>query len=343
MSQSPQDDDYLWNQQGPVDPEVERLENLLSGLRYEGAPPQMPAQPARQEGRPVWAAAVVAAAVILVTATWWWTQQVPPDAGGEPEPPHLANAPAPWSITDVHGQIKLDGTSAGADQALRPGQWLQTGSDTTARVQVADIGHMDLGAQTKLRLKHTSDDQHRLELAQGHLHAWVVAPPRLFFVETPGATAVDLGCEYTLDVDEMGHGAISVLTGYVSLERPQASGKAQRGVFVPAGTTCQIHPTKGPGVPHHTDAEPAVVSALEGLDGSDEALDRLLAACASRDTLALFHLLPRLEAGQRERTFARLRELTPPVIHPDGVTTTSVLKLNPVALDAWQDALLWLW
>jgi hypothetical protein len=51
---------------------------------------------------------------------------------------------------------------------------------------------------------------HRLALDHGAIEARIWAPPRLFFVETPSARAVDLGCVYTLEVDRAGAGRLSV-------------------------------------------------------------------------------------------------------------------------------------
>ena len=42
--------------------------------------------------------------------------------------------------------------------------------------------------------------KHCLRLAHGRLSARVTAPPRLFVVDTPAATAIDLGCAYDLAV-----------------------------------------------------------------------------------------------------------------------------------------------
>ena len=57
-----------------------------------------------------------------------------------------------------------------------------------------------------------------MSLSKGAIHARIWAPPKQFFVNTPSATAVDLGCEYTLQVDEDGGGLIRVTLGWVSFE-----------------------------------------------------------------------------------------------------------------------------
>ena len=68
-------DRYLWDKSGPPDPQVERLERLLSPLADPGAPLVLPAEaPARIEApraaarRPILAWSLAAAAVLVVAA-----------------------------------------------------------------------------------------------------------------------------------------------------------------------------------------------------------------------------------------------------------------------------------
>ena len=41
-----------------------------------------------------------------------------------------------------------------------------------------------------------------MALDQGTIHARIWAPPKFFYVNTQAAVAVDLGCAYTLHVDD---------------------------------------------------------------------------------------------------------------------------------------------
>src|SRR5436309_715730 len=88
----------------------------------------------------------------------------------------------------------------------------------------------------------------RVALERGKLHAFITAPPRLFFVDTPSAEAIDLGCEYTLAVDDAGIGLLHVTLGWVMLERDG------RESYVPIGAMCETRPGVGPGTPFFEDA-----------------------------------------------------------------------------------------
>src|SRR5436305_8200413 len=91
------------------------------------------------------------------------------------------------------------------------------------------------------------------------------APPRLFFVDTPAGTAVDLGCAYTLAVDSTGNGLIHVTGGYVEFDRDG------RRSIVPLGFLAEMRRGGGvgPGTPHAEDAPYARRRALAALDVSD--------------------------------------------------------------------------
>ena len=268
--------DYLWDKTGE-DAEIERLEGLLGGLRYEGDPPDE-IEPLRRDWRPI----ALAAALLLGVGGFVATL---PEAG------------------PVFGVTQLEGTSAcGSDPvcALGIGDWLETDAETRAQVAIADIGHMDVAPESRLRLLGTSEEEHRLELAQGRIDATVDAPPRLLVVETPAATAVDLGCIYTLEVDESGDGWLTVSAGYVALETDELE------VIVPAGAAAPMTTAEGPGLPVFWDAPEALVDAAEAGD-----ILPALDAARPRDTLTLAHALPRVERADRERLLDRIQELAP--------------------------------
>jgi len=101
---------------------------------------------------------------------------------------------------------------------LHIGDWLETDGNSKARLAVGLIGEIEIEPNTLLRLVQANLTDHRIELKHGTIRATIWAPPRLFFVETPSAVAVDLGCAYTLVVDETGGSFLHVTSGYVALE-----------------------------------------------------------------------------------------------------------------------------
>src|SRR4030095_190075 len=143
--------------------------------------------------------------------------------------PTVETAKTFFPIQTIAGSPKV-GTSASGSK-LAVGEYLETDSSSRARIEVAEIGKVEIAPNSRVKLVGTSEKQHRLSLERGGLHAKIVAPPRLFIVDTPSAVAVDLGCEYTLEVDRAGNSKLNVTSGYVALER---RGKKS---IVPAGAS----------------------------------------------------------------------------------------------------------
>jgi hypothetical protein len=188
-----------------------------------------------------------------------------------------------------------------------------------------------------MQLVAAGSDAHRLNLAHGSISAVIVAPPRLFFVETPSSTVVDLGCAYTMQVDEAGVGLLRVTSGWASLEW------SGRESLVPAGASSPTRPRVGPGTPYFDDVSGRLRQALLDFDfdnGGNGALTVVLTEVRDRDTLTLWHLLSRVEPPERARIFDRMVELTP---LPRGVTREQALALDGETLRKWREELAWTW
>ena len=247
-----------------------------------------------------------------------------------------ATRPA-WEVARLAGAPTVASSRIGDRGKLAVGQWLETDSDSRAQIQVANLGQVDIDPQSRVRLMETRWNEHRLELARGRMHARIWAPPRVFFVNTPSAVAADLGCAYTLEVDERGRSLLHVTSGWVALETPG------RESVVPAGAACVTQPGRGPGTPFFEDAPEPFLSALARFDfegGGPAALRGVLDAARPRDTLTLWHLLARAEAEDRARVYERLAAFAPP---PAGVTREGVLRLDRPMLERWKESLEPVW
>jgi len=66
----------------------------------------------------------------------------------------------------------------------------------------------------------------------------------------------------------------------------------------------------------------------------------VLTAARPRDTLSLFHLLPRATDADRRAVYARLAALAPP---PPSVTEPDVEHLDPPKLKLWEHDLQTTW
>jgi hypothetical protein len=239
------------------------------------------------------AAAIVAAAAALV----WWSVPTAPET--------------PWQV-------------AGAK--VRRGQVLRTGAGAI-RLEAEAVGRVDLAPNSELR---ASADK-RLALAHGQLHAFIWARPTEFVVETPSARAIDLGCEYTLNVDPSGDGLLKVSMGWVAFTL------TGRESFIPAGAECRTRKHGGPGIPYYEDAPEPLRAGVTAFDrGDPSAVAPILASARDRDGLTVWHLLTRVDAGQRGAVYDRLAELVPML---PGASREGVVRGDAEAIDRCWDAL----
>jgi predicted anti-sigma-YlaC factor YlaD len=255
------------------------------------------------------AAACIAFAIVIL-------QTLRPEAAG-------------WSVSTLAGAPRVDDKAIAGSHTWRVGQWLETDATSRAQFEVGTIGEVELEPNSRLRLLETAPADHRIELARGTLHALIWAPPRLFFVETVSATAIDLGCAYTLNVDAGGIGMLEVTSGYVALEH------GDRSAIVPAGMACLTRPQIGPGTPFATDASAEFRSALDQFDTGaegDAALHALLTAARPDDAVTLWHLLARTTSEQRGVLFDKLSGFSPP---PAGVGRAGIVDGDKAMLDRW--------
>lgn len=237
-----------------------------------------------------------------------------------------------WQVERLNGTPRIESEAINDKGRLAIGQWLETDGNSSAQIAVSSIGQVKIDPNTRVRLLETSPTEHRLELAKGKVSALLWAPPRLFFVDTPSAVAADLGCAYTLEVDDSGGSLLRVTSGWVSLELQD------RESMVPAGAACQTKRGIGPGTPYFEDSSPEFREALAKIDfeHNTASVSALLSHSRNRDTLTLWHLLSRVSGQERLHVYEKIAEFVPP---PTGVTQDGVLRLDQQMLDLWRDKL----
>ena len=234
-----------------------------------------------------------------------------------------------WEVMRVAGLPLVGSSPLEATGVIRVGEWLETDDSSRAVILVGDIGHVEVKPDTRIRLVRALRSDHRLALERGEIYAKVDAPPRLFFVDTPAGTAVDLGCAYTLAVDSSGNGTIHVTGGYVEFAW------GGRRSIVPLGFRADTRRAFGPGTPYAEDAPQALRQALAALDfssGGPAAVRGALAAARSEDAVSLWHLLARVDPPLRRAVYDRLASLVPP---PAGVTPEGALRLDRTTLETY--------
>ncbi len=329
-------DDYLWDRSGEPDPEIQKLEELLGKFRHDWPVPVFPEIvrerrwrffPWRMRLVPAVAAAATVAAILVVTFVVY---------GGKPAPTTVAG----WDVSSVEGTPRIgrkpilgkEGTSR-----LGVGQMLETDSHSRASLQADEIGQIKVDPSTRLRLLDMGSGLKRIALDRGTIHTYIWGPPGQFVVDTPSAVTVDLGCAYSLHVEDSGAGMVRTSLGWVGFK---LNGHES---FIPAGAACATRPKVGPGTPYFEDASAEFRAALTRFDFEDSTSEQragdlaiVLAEARKRDALTLWHLLARVDEGKRVLVYDRLRPFAPP---PASVTKEGILRLDRTMLDLWWNEL----
>ena len=241
----------------------------------------------------------------------------------------VRSQPAAWNVTALAGRPLVGTRPLTASGRLRESEWVQTDDSSRALVAVGRIGQVEVQPNTRVQLVVARADEHRLALAHGRIDATVDAVPRLFFVETPVGTAIDLGCAYSLETDSLGYGRLHVTRGEVEFATGLRSSR------VPLGAMIQTRPTIGPGIPFVDDAPAPLVRALIAFDferGGARAARNVLTLARAQDAISLWHLLQRVDVSLRGTVYDRLAALVPP---PPGVTRRAAIALESGALEGY--------
>lgn len=330
--------DYLWDGSGEPDPELQKLEAALGQFRTKAEAPTFPADLKTAHGNSAerfsfaWRMPRFLSAVLLgvstAAATVMLFLHVAPVATGPGwEVARLEGAP-------VVGTETVEKTAARAK--LRVGELLVTDGASRASVQVGKIGQLYVDPGSRVRLVESASNRKRILVELGTIHAAIWAPPGEFVVDTPSATAVDLGCAYTLKVAADGSGTLQTTLGWVGFH---SNG---RDSFIPAGAMCLTRAKEGLGTPFFEDASEEFRAALhamdfEGVSGAERerALRTVLAEARPDDGFTLWHLLARVSDQERPRVYDRLADL---VRAPKGTTREGTLRLEPKMMDLWWNA-----
>src|SRR5712671_8000510 len=331
-------DDYLWDGSGEPDPEIQKLEKVLGRYRDDRPAPSfeniVEVRPAKIRSRflnfplPFAFGAAAAILVVAVTLILFLRSRPVPNLG-----------PA-WDVARLEGAPRVGSKAIRGNAAvgkLGVGQTLETDSSSRAAITFEETGRVEVERSSRLRLVTNGPGHKRLSLERGTIRATIWAPPGEFVVDTPSAVAVDLGCVYTLHVDDSGAGLLRTTMGWVGFK---LNGHES---FIPAGAICQTRPKIGPGMPFFEDASPEFRAALAKFDFAELSdaersaeLSVVLANARKNDALTLWHLLSRARVVDRARVFDRLNAFVPA---PSSVTQAGIEQGEQKMLDAWWNEL----
>jgi len=323
--------DYLWTAAGEPDAEIARLEGLLVRFGQREPLRPLPAPAGARWWELLWwsrtlrAAALVCATALLVFAAGPWVVR------------RVVYPSGSCSALCVTGKPQINGRVVATSAELKAGGLVVTDAGSRAEIRIGMIGRVTVLPDTRVRVEEVRRGRYRMALEHGKISARTLAPPFTFVVDTPGPTAYDVGCAFTLESDERGSGLLRVTSGWVQLELED------RQVLIPAGAESLLRPGGNLGTPYFEDAPEEFRAALERLDfgaqdpaSRNAALAELLAAARPRDVFSFIELLRTASGEERSRLVDRGMELLPP---PTGVTRGGLLRGDQTMMHAWRGQL----
>jgi hypothetical protein len=191
---------------------------------------------------------------------------------------------------------------------------------TAAReIDLRQFGTVKVHEGALVEVVRQTDEDIRLRLTRGTIDARITlaARPRLFQVETPATTCVDLGCHYTMTVEPDGSTFVHVDLGEVAFV------ENGRETWIPRDASCRAWPARGSGTPRWDDASEELIAAIEILDRSPasaraQRAETVISLCTrKRDSLSLWHLTQASDPRIADAARARLIDMTG---LPEGLT-----------------------
>lgn len=215
-----------------------------------------------------------------------------------------------------------------------PDPWVAQ-EDGTRQLDLGRYGRVIAEPGARVRVVKRDETVQKLRLDRGTIHASITrdAKPRLFQVETPATTCIDLGCRYTLSVDPAGVSRVRVESGRVAFN------DGRREVFIPEGASGSAAPGRPASTPIYDDASGPLKRAVESFDAAPPGKREGAAqsACAfiqkREDGLVAWHWLQDPEPAVVSAARGALVRLT--TIVECGIPRPK----NDRSLREWRDAL----
>lgn len=237
--------------------------------------------------------------------------------------------PSFWEVESLKGTPIAGGEDINGTGMLPLGEWLITDSHSRARLKAGMAGEVDVDAGSMVKLVDTKESDYKILLKEGKIDARLWHRANHFSVTTPAVTAVDLGCSYTMEVNENGYSFLSVTAGNVLLK----SGTKEE--IIPAGAVCESTKQNGPGTPYFLNASTEFKAALAKYDQGGrkrDDLETILSNSGKKDALSLWYLLKNAKPGDVKIIYDKLAEQVTP---PGGITIEGIKGGNQKMLLLW--------
>jgi hypothetical protein len=232
----------------------------------------------------------------------------------------------PWQAAKIKGDPSIGNSRFSGNANLYSNKLLSTDGNSAASLKIPGIGTVEV--ESNSLLKRTGEFQ--FELEHGTIKAVKKGAQDFLIIKVPSAEIKDfnLGGECNLTVSTDGNSLLKVQEGWMRITN------INRESIVTPNYQCEIRKGVGPGIPYSFSASPEFIKAINAfsLNGDETAVPAILSQATKEDAVSLWHLLQKVDPGDKEKVLAVLTGFVNP---PEGASKEEILKLNRPVLLQW--------
>lgn len=240
----------------------------------------------------------------------------------------------PWSVRSLEGNQKINGNSVQND-LWNPGSTLSTDENARAKVNVPNIGTIEVGSGSSLILEKAKEGSNTVVMEKGSIRVVNSTNMPSLTIKIGVHKILDRGGEFSVETDKLGNAGINVKYAFVEIVFND------NHYFLKENYSCSLRVGKEPGIPIHKNASDTLKTAIESFDvlnGGDQALDKIIRSYKESDVLTLLALIPKVSQLQRQIIFQEISNHFPP---PETITRAGIIRLDKDMLYKWWEEIEW--
>ena len=240
----------------------------------------------------------------------------------------------PWSVRSLEGNQKINGNNLQND-LWNPGGVLSTDEKARAKVNVPNIGIIEVGYNSALILEKAKEGSNSIVMERGSIRVVNSTNMPSLTIKVGVHKILDRGGEFSVETDKLGNANINVKYAFVEIVFNDEH------YFLKENYSCELRVGKEPGIPIHQNASDTLKNAVESFDelnGGDQALEKIIKSYRESDVLTLLALIPRVSQLQRQIIFQEISNHFPP---PESITRAGIIRLDKDMLYKWWEEIEW--
>lgn len=237
-----------------------------------------------------------------------------------------------WQVDKIKGNPVIENQSINDGGALPNGKWLKTDAVSEALLKSGIIGDIYIAPQSEIKLAAFNKKEYRLYIKTGKISAKTWSPPHFFKIEIPSGEVIDLGCAFSLEVNNDNTSELQVFSGWIGLKT------GNEKIIIPAGMSCRTHEDGRIIIPYNINTSVEFKNALEMYEDNNKStvLQNILTNAGKIDEVSLWYLLEEANPPDKRLIYDKLAEY---VLPPENVNYNGILNGDNTMMLSWWEKL----